>query len=130
MDFRKLCLIHQASQLQRPQQQLHGGPVDGLRYLLVYWLWRCGTSHLLWPQHLPSHWDYGGILLIFFFFFLTIRGTLGKKYPFVTFTGSWLHCPGGGGGRQEAGAEPSREARSQLHDGLPHLQEGDPSSSC
>lgn len=68
-------------------------------------------------------WD----IVDFFFFFLTIRGTLGKKYPFVTFTGSWLHCPGGGGGRQEAGAEPSREARSQLHDGLPHLQEGDPS---
>lgn len=129
MDLWKLCLIHQASQLQRPQQQLHGGPVDGLRYLLVYWLWRCGSSHLLWPQHLPPHWDYGGILLIVFS--LTIGGKFGRiKCPFVTLAGSRLHRPGGGGGRQEAGAEPSREARSQLHDGLPHLQEGNPSCYC
>lgn len=65
----------------------------------------------------------------FFFFFSAIRGKTGPiKCPLVTRTGSRLHRPGGGGGRQEAGAEPSREARSQLHDGLPHLQEGDPSA--
>lgn len=42
----------------------------------------------------------------------------------MTLTGRRLHRSGGGGGRQEAGADPGREARSQLHDGLPHLQEG------
>lgn len=64
-------------------------------------------------------------------FSLTIGGKFGRiKCPFVTLAGSRLHRPGGGGGRQEAGAEPSREARSQLHDGLPHLQEGNPSSYC
>lgn len=39
-------------------------------------------------------------------------------------TGSRLHGAGGGCGRQEAGADQSGETCPQLHDGLPHLQEG------
>lgn len=42
----------------------------------------------------------------------------------VALTGGRLHRPGGCGGGQEAGADQSREACSQLHDGLPHHQEG------
>lgn len=38
--------------------------------------------------------------------------------------GGRLHRPGGCGGGQEAGADQSGEACSQLHDGLPHHQEG------
>lgn len=42
----------------------------------------------------------------------------------VALAGGRLHGPGGGSGRQETGVDQSREACSQLHDGLPHLQEG------
>lgn len=42
----------------------------------------------------------------------------------VALAGGGLHSAGGGGGRQEAGADQGRETCSQLHDGLPHLQEG------
>lgn len=38
--------------------------------------------------------------------------------------GGGLYGAGGGGGRQEAGADEGGETCSQLHDGLPHLQEG------
>lgn len=43
---------------------------------------------------------------------------------FGALAGGRLHGPGGGSGRQEAGVDQSRETCSQLHDGLPHLQEG------
>ncbi|XP_078811262.1 uncharacterized protein LOC101161168 isoform X3 [Oryzias latipes] len=87
--------LRETSQLQRPEQQLHGGPVDGVRHLPVHRLRRRGSSHLLRPQHLPPHGDHG----------------------------RRLHRAGGGRGRQEAGALQSRETRAQLHDGLAHLQE-------
>lgn len=50
----------QTPQLQRPEQQLHGGLVDGLCHLLIHRLWRRGASYLLWSQHLSPHWDNGG----------------------------------------------------------------------
>lgn len=39
--------------------------------------------------------------------------------------GGGMHGPGGGSGGQEAGVDPSWEARPQLHDGFSHLQEGE-----
>lgn len=116
-------LLLQTPQLQGPEQQLHGGPVDGLRHLLVHRLRRRGASHLLRSQHLPPHWDNGETdERVGSFLYNKWKFTLVQTLP--SLTGSRLHRPGGGGGRQEAGADQSREARSQLHDGLPHLQEG------
>lgn len=113
----------QTSQLQGSEQQLHGGPVDGLRHLPVHRLRRRGAPHLLRPQHLPPDGDYGGTVARCFrphaqitcHFWLCLT---------VALAGGGLHGAGGGGGRQEAGADEGRETCSQLHDGLPHLQEG------
>lgn len=52
-------LFLKTPQLHGPEQQLHGGSVDGLRHLLVHRLWRRGASHILRSQHLPPHWDHG-----------------------------------------------------------------------
>lgn len=65
-----------------------------------------------------------GIMVGRFSCLLSMVGCKKTKCPLVTLAGSRLHRSGGGGGRQEAGADPGGEARSQLHDGLPHLQEG------
>ena len=52
-------VLLQAPQLQGPQQQLHGGPVDGLCDLPVHWLRGRGAPHLLRSQHLSAHRDHG-----------------------------------------------------------------------
>lgn len=116
----------QTPQLQRPEQQLHGGPVDGVCHVPVHRLrWR-GASHLLRTQHLPPHWDHGNYReqqqhdLITSWIWMNSQ----THSMMVYFTGSWLYRPGGGSSGQEAGADPSRETCPQLHDGLTHHQEG------
>lgn len=103
--------------------------MDGLRHLPVHRLRRRGAAHLLRTQHLPPDRDYGADQRA-----PTLAWPRGAQISCGSdsscVAGGGLHRAGGGGGGQEAGADQGGEARSQLHDGLAHLQEGNGKNSA